>query len=801
MQSRVTTSVHSSGSFVTGSFAQRINFSSEHSSADASASDSDLQANPPTALTRHYTSLQDHADQLTGASTTNQDDGLTPRNASRREGFSWGLRPGLEDQRRPSRNPMNAELERPPSPPPLHEIIRKTTIEDADHLHNSRLRHADSMESQPSVTMRLTASFSSDTSDSYTRNDRRTSIAAFARGIARHAHDFNFNTPERRRTGDSKYSDDRRDSQDRAPAKLPKKDRVLSFAPLPPMKSTEPYDNFLKPAVVVEEPSTPVDKTDKPASPVPPAKGSLRDRRKVKLDLSMPTEMPDLPARGRSPGGRSPVDIMASLGVSAPRTRSPKTPWIRNEEPKWAPGPIMQKSTPIMEEDYIQDNILAQSNNNHGGIGLLPGNDVIYSSSPKFERPPQKVRDRCYVSRPSLKRNRSGRSGHSGTSSSTLAVTPDGSWTPAENIVVQERQVATKAELQQLSQNTNSTRSRRWLWKGKASSEDTPTTPGPEQTPSRRFSINPFRRSNRISDQTDPVTPNNKSAPTTSSTRPGLRGKPSHHSTSLAHIHVPPTFIPPGVSRVPTPPIFDVQGEVKGKLADFFFDVQGGVGATTRRNKPKSSPGGYWDSDALLMSLTSDIDDRDEEEEEEGPGGPRTGGSDGFEMNGTPGLPGPGAGAGAGGWMSTGADGYLGVKPPASPSLVATSPMLGHDGWFRIAHDPNLTPDDRTLNALARQEEEERRKFEWLVPEHLPNSPLCPLHPKYKGPSKNLCYWHGRRSGHKIRKGEYGTGGKMGSSEGGSGQSWGDGRGIGAVGPRTPTKEVKKRRLVSLSSP
>jgi hypothetical protein len=570
-----------------------MNLSSEHSSADASASDNGgnsegdyLQANPPTGLSRHYTSLQEHADHVSGVSTTEQDDGLTPRNVSRRDGFSWGLRPGLEDQRRHSRNPMAAEPERPASPPPLNECMRKAYIEDADHLHNSKLRHVDSMESQPSVTMRLTASFSSDTSDSYTRNDRRTSIAAFASGLARRAHDFGFNTPERRWTGESKDNDDRRYSQDRASVKLPKKDRVLSFAPLPPLQSREPYDKVSKSAVVIEEPPTPVDKTVKPANPISAAKGSLRDRRKVNLDLSIPAVMPDLPARGRSP-----VDIMASLGVSVPRPRSPKTPWIRNEEPKWAPGPIMQKSTPIMEEDYIRDNISAQSHNNHGGIALLPGNDVIYSSSPKFERPPHKVRDRCYISRPSLKRDRSGRSGHSGTSSSNPTLTPDGSWTPAEDNVVQERQVGTKTELQQLSQNAKTMRSRRWLWKGKTSSEDAPQSPGPEQAPTRRFSINPFRRSNRISDQTDPVTPNNKPAPTTSFTRPVLRWKQSHPPTSLAHIHVPPTFIPPGVNRVPTPPMFEAQGEVKGKLADFFFDVHGGVGATTRRNQPKSSPG------------------------------------------------------------------------------------------------------------------------------------------------------------------------------------------------------------------
>jgi hypothetical protein len=245
---------------------------------------------------------------------------------------------------------------------------------------------------------------------------------------------------------------------------------------------------------------------------------------------------------------------------------------------------------------------------------------------------------------------------------------------------------------------------------------------------------------------------------------------------------------------------------VKGKLANFFFDAQGG-GAMNVRTKIKPSPGGYWDSDALLMSLSSDIDNHEDNDEDEGPEGPR---SDfvhtpvDFEPNGKPGLTAIVSN------VQGNSSSYLSVKPPASPSLAATSPMLGHDGWYRIhqSHFPD-TPDERTLTALARQEEEERRKFEWLVPEHLPDSPLCPLHAKYRGPSAGLCYWHGRRSGNKIRKGEYGRAGvkaakKSISGDGGHSKDDYHAGDVGVVGTPglagTPTREVKKRRLISLSS-
>jgi len=722
-----------------------------------------LSISPPTNLAGHYTTLQDHADHLIAIETPSQDDGLTPRHANRREGFSWGQQSSLEDHGRHDPNPVTTEQERADSPPPLEEIIRRATIEDADHIQNSRLQHVDSMESRASTSIRLSDSFSTNTSESYTLDNRRPSIAAFAKGIVRHVPDLRILHPL-----ESKQVQPRRDSKETGSVRLQKKDRVLSFAPLPPVNSRESHDKTSKPYVVRERPLVSTSKSSKPTNtPSSPAKGGLRDRRKVQLDLSMPTEMPDLPARGRSP-----ADMIGSLG--APRQRSPKTPWIRSQRPTWEPSSIA-KSAPIVEEGHARDD----------GLCLLPGSDALISlQTPRFERPPAKVRDRCYISRPITKRTRSLLSGHSGASASASA---SSATTPADEHAFQERQTSTQAELQQMAQAT--TKSRRWAWKSKTSSEDAPPSPASEVT-SRRFSMNPFKRANRISDQTGMGSPK----PTTPSSHraPGSKQRPPPASPS--YMDAPPSFVPPGLKRVPTPPIFDANGEVRGKLADFFFDVQGPGGPSTR-NKPKSSPGGYWDSDALLMSLSHDLDNLDDEDEE-GPEGPcrefiHT--SMEFKRNGTPEL-------------TRNEAEYLGVKPPASPSLAASSPMLGHDGWYRLHHQLSVeTPDEEILASLANQEAEERRKFEWLVPEHLPNSPLCPLHEKYKGPSPGLCYWHGRRSGRNIRRGEYARPAERSGNQNRQNQVdyVGD---LGLLKPAaghvaTPTREVKKRRLVSLSSP
>ncbi|KAF1843579.1 uncharacterized protein K460DRAFT_407924 [Cucurbitaria berberidis CBS 394.84] len=718
-------------------------------------------------LTRHCTSLQEHADL--------EHTPLTPRHESRRMEFSWGSDLPFEEQRRNSRNPLPPEQLGRKTPPSLEEIMRKPTNNDIDSVHNIGLQHTDSAESQPS-SAHLSRS-SSSLSDALTRTEtRRSSIAAFAKGLARHIPDMRMFAPPTEKAADSLEGQKRRDSQDAVSIKG-KRDRKPSFILLSAMKSKGSYENAPNPRPVIGETSR--QPNTRPSTTQAHAKGSLRDRRKVKLDLSLPTEIPDLPGRTRPPAG-------ALSSLTPARPRSPQTPWTRKEPPVWELSKF-PRSAPIVEEVYIRDGIMGGEN--HGGLGLLPGHDPIFSQSPVFERSPPKVHDQCYISCSRVKR---GRSDRSGTSESTVTRTSDGSRTPSDAKMLQEQQAHINEELHKLSQTTKASRSRRWPWR--ASSDDTP--PSPEHT-NNWYSLHAFKRSAGSPKEANDT--NVKKQATTSS-RP-WRSKPTqlsqpNLSSSLAHMTLPPTFVPPGVNRVPTPPIFDAHGEVKGKLASFFFDVHSGPTGAPRR-KPNSSSGGYWDSDALLMSLNTGIDANDEDSEE-GPEGqpsyPHT--PVDFETSSTPRL------------MAT-PGGYRGAEVP-SPGMGMPSPVLEQDARLGVQHGE--TTDERAFNLLARKEEEDRRKFEWLVPEHLPNSPLCPLHPIYRGPCEGFCYWHGQK-----KSGER----SLSREEEGSGNEWTEDRQRSEDYFEKMAKQrvdkanrdwqtgmfdtavqgVKKRRLDSLSSP
>ena len=288
----------------------------------------------------------------------------------------------------------------------------------------------------------------------------------------------------------------------------------------------------------------------------------------------------------------------------------------------------------------------------------------------------------------------------------------------------------------------------------------------------RRFSINFFKRRQRFVDDTNQETKQQKSLTRPSWLRKITSNSHSDPPISLADMPVPPTFIPPGLQRVPTP-TSDAPAQIKGKLADFFFDMHGLQSTPRRKSRP--SPGSIWDSDAILMSMEPDLDISDESDEApEGRSEPQP---PQFHLGPVTDDP-PGI-----------------MLPPDRSSGAESRLSSGSAPWFRIGQ--SHSSGNYKLTAAALKEADERRKFEWLVPEHLPDSPVCPLHAKYRGPSKGMCYWHGREcNGYGAASGRNR---QIRPSLGGHKSSDSSGWSVGRR--EVPRVEIKKRRLGSFSSP
>ena len=562
-----------------------------------------------------------------------------------------------------------------------------------------------------------------------------------------------------------------------------RRSRKLSFQLPSGLRMKNPIEERQQPSPVVEE-SPMCESPDQATLPDSANKcGGLAARRQVKMDLTLSIGPLDL-SNPKERTGANPA-IMSSITPSRPR--SPKTPWIREAELDWGQSDkaTTARSAPIIEDDEdmtAMDKITLNDAGVELGIesALPPVTPPL--ATPAFVRPPQKIRDRCYISRPTTRRTKSG--GPS-TSESDFGSTPDGHWTPEVKEGMAEQEVIVQKELVQLAKTSKTARSRRWPWnKSKASGSDEHTHAREEREARKSMATNIFKRSNRFPETLEKEKKDKK--PSKEWNAPWKRDKPANKpplpSASLADMAVPPSFVPPGCEKVPTPPMFDAAGEVRGKLADFFFESNG-FNAKTKR-KPKASPGGYWDSNAVLMSMHTDFGLNNTEDDEEGPEGRPPAAFHFGPVNDTPGpMTSPD--------LYTGADGYLTVKP--APSVPGAPGSPGQDSWFRM-HFGEQTPDIELLTAAALKEADERRKFEWLVPGHLPNSPLCPLHVKYVGPSKGLCYWHGRKSNgwglepgrdyvsHPVRIGEGSSGG------------WDVGK------QESPREEKRKRRLESLSN-
>jgi hypothetical protein len=81
--------------------------------------------------------------------------------------------------------------------------------------------------------------------------------------------------------------------------------------------------------------------------------------------------------------------------------------------------------------------------------------------------------------------------------------------------------------------------------------------------------------------------------------------------------------------------------------------------------------------------------------------------------------------------------------PSLMPRISSVSGSgIGHDviiaekDWYRARIDRIMDDESPSLD--------EQEDLEWDIPEHLPNSPLCPLNPKHRGGGKGICVYHGR---------------------------------------------------------
>jgi hypothetical protein len=636
----------------------------------------------PTALkpaaTRQWGSLQEHANhvrRLSGQFSARPDD--------RREGVAWGdeeeeAPQDLDNQRRASlRWPKGAA---------------QGVGSDTQRVKNN-LFASDSAETfnGPQRT------YSGHMKDEGVRCDTtRSSVSSIGRGGKRAVPDMRMFDPA---SPDDESKDELGTIGNREDPRWPSRvGRRLSFALPQGAKRINLSEKPLKlPPIAPEKPK-------RILKPEQSKQKGLKDRRKLdnpdfmKLSLS---ELPTLPPRQRS----SNTVIYQPLGIGPPRPRSPKTPWIRSA---WLIDTVTPTTAPARIEAVPKDD------DSVFGPGFLTGNDPIISSlSPANAahiRPRPSRRNRMEIS---------------GTSDSSIA--QDGATSPS----IQPFAVSPQ-ELKELGK-----RSRRWRWSGHSTSNDANSA---DLSFPRIFrSKHPALQSNSqpVRPYTPPITV------TEAPSLPDLKGtvarkrkySPLRISRSpknmIPDIHTPPIFVPPGVNRVPTPPIAD---EVKGKLADFFFEFPGQSQKRPPLLNTRSSPllgVGVWNSDALLMSVSKNIT-------------PQT--SDSDSPNAISPLP------FSTDYVPPSPVGYLALTPPLHPHsqlfplpspLPAPKPIAPN--WFRVQLSEDLTDTKLEL--------EQRAKLKWLTPEHLPSSPLCPLHAKYTGPNPGLCVFHKRRKGSKGKVG------------------------------------------------
>lgn len=732
-------------------------------------------------LLRKYTTLQDHAAAIIRAEHADHN-ALTPRYEGRRGSFAWDLSAAFEDEEpKLTRDPMMPQQSDNHTPPTMEELVRRNTHEDdASSVRRSSLVNSDTVFSRPSTARSSTGGTDV---DSISQSDTGKSTGGLARSMTTKVPDMEARQLSISKAQRSVSVPQEGQRDDVSFIRGSRTGRKLSFQLPSGLMMRSPIEHAQQPFPVKDSP-TPESPTQVTSPQLTTKCSGLAARRQVKMDLTLPLRLLDLP----KPVERRRAPPVIPSSITPANSRSLKTLWAHEPESDRATNDkaTAVRSAPIIEDDENID--AAETITLHDAGVELGTTSALPFSAPvatALVQPPSKVRNRCVIGRSSARRDKSG---GTSTTESDVGSTPDHHWTPGLKEGMTEQEVTVQNKLVQLAKTSTTARSHHWPWnKPKALSSDEHTHTKEEQEDRKSISANIFRRSNRFlgtpeKEKRDKKSPKEWNIPWR---RDKHINKSPLPSASLANMSVPPSFVPPGCEEVRTP-MHDAASEVRGKLAGFFFESNS-LNAKTKR-RTKTSPGGYWDSNAVLMSMNIDQDLSNTEDEEVGPKGRPPAAFHLGPVNDTPALmTGPG--------LYIGPDVNLTVKVASGvPDISRTRSSLSRDSWSRM-HFGKETPDVDLLTAAALREADERRKFEWLVPEHLPNSPICPLNVKYVGPSKGLCYWHGRRSNgwgvepgrdyvsHPVRIGKGSSGGwEIGKQE-------------------SPRVDTRKRRLESLSNP
>ncbi|KAF2475833.1 uncharacterized protein BDR25DRAFT_88967 [Lindgomyces ingoldianus] len=683
---------------------------------------------PRSTLPRHWTSFQEHADSV--GCTVTPGNGSTPRPENRREGFMWEI--PLGGNYHESRHPRKS------SSTGSNLTIHKSRVKPVTGRRTS-ICAFDTAESPPqrdSTESFITHEISCDSTS-------LSSVSSIAHGLLGVAPDLTMLNAIKK-----KYENRSGGTATDVPTPVIRRSsnpsRRLSFRINPKIRRARSEDK----------------ERSKPTG-IEPVKRGLKDRRKLDnadaMKLTLPLGLPNLPPRQRTPITPIPPSLPQ---IGSNRSRSPKFPWVRDCPPEW---PTMEISPP----STIQETPC--SGDNKHGHGLLPGSDPIFSSQgiPKGRERPGL---RGFSSRPRMhRRSASQRSDISPVTSPLSKEAP--------NYLIKTE------ELHQLGQQRKQAkRSRRWRWSapftsGDIESADSPSrqlTDSPQPFPSRLRA--PWKRQAHTPPPSAAQIPPSDSPSSMYPTNPWLgmhtpATKPPTHPMKdpISSFPVPPMFVPPGVQRVSTPPLFDETREIRGKLAKFYFDIHG-----VKHSRPSPCvQAGVWDSDALLMPQESNITPKSGSEDES-PQGISVSGNSPLQLS-KPSSSQPrkspaeyfAAGAGRSG-------------------APFSAPVLTNSAVFQDLYHVHQREDERKPNSGEIEGVEDVAILEWLIPEHLPSSPLCPLHPKYRGPSR-ICVYHGRR---KDKSREDGLGdGVVEDDEGGDSlrreKGW--------------AKKRRRRRLISFS--